>query len=109
MYNHKLEIYVPSNIRGKADLHMQHVNAKIIANKLTKLFGGCTATTGTGYYQADKGSDVVTEQVIIIHVFTDDIDLKLAIETLTHECEMLKLFMLQESVLMTIDGKAVFC
>jgi hypothetical protein len=108
VYNHCLTIYVPSNIRGNEDLAAQRTHAKIIAVKLTKLFGGCTVTEGTGYYQSDNG-EPITENVKIIHVFIDNSDLKLAIETLTHEAELLKMFMCQTSVLMTIDGEALFC
>ena len=108
MNNHKLEIYIPSNIRGKADPAAHRAHVKIVSNKLTQLFGGCTAMAGTGFYKTDA-DETITENVTIIHVFVTEEDLQRAIRELTYQCEMIKMFMLQESVLMTIDNKAVFC
>jgi len=67
MLNHSVTFYVPStkNVGDKLTKSERRALVTRVANCFSESFGGCTATTGTGYYKANSGK-LIAESITLV-------------------------------------------
>ena len=107
--NHKVCITVPSTqgIADKITAAEHKARAGIVAGKLSDLFGGATSYKAGGYYRADDGR-LIVETVYKVEAYTSDTDLEKNQQDLFTYADQLRREYQQESLLLEIDGVAMF-
>lgn len=100
-----VKIYVPStyNVDQPID-NTPYVNKSL--EEFSKMFGGATATDGTGSWLSDD-EQLVTENVTIVYSFAEDLDKK-KINRVVAYAKSLKEEMKQSSVSLEVNGKMYF-
>lgn len=76
-----------------------------VLTTMSKAFGGATLTDGNGAWYSDILGTIVQESVKVVQSYCSDMD-DSTIVTMIDLAEMVKAQLSQESVLITLDGKA---
>ncbi len=104
----KVSLYVPSTVDIRQSLTEsateEYVNRSL--RFLANLFGGATALSAQGAWEAQSG-DLVTEQVTIVYAFSDTLTSD-HLTAVRQFCEALKRELRQEAVAVEINGELFF-
>ena len=106
---HKIEVYLPSQDKHGTILDDDRRNAMRdrAATTLSTLFGGCTGSNAVGYYKSETLGTVQTENILVLFSFAERLD-AWYVEQLDRLAHDIKSELAQESVMVTIDGTAIF-
>lgn len=97
--HHKVSIFVPSTM----DVDKRTDNSAFVdyaATELSRLYGGATATTGSGFWLSDI-CGLVKEDVTIVFAYAADVG---DTEQIFRICDKIRDGMKQEAVSCEIDG-----
>ena len=102
----KVSVYVPStvNVNESIDNSAQVMD---VITKLSKLFGGATASKAVGGWVCEDGKTVV-ESVTIVYAFCTSEQLNNNIDDVISICENLRDSMKQEAISLEINGQLGF-
>lgn len=102
----KVSVYVPStvNVNESVDNSAQVMD---VITKLSKLFGGATASKAVGGWVCENGQTVV-ENVTIVYAFCTSEQLNNNIDEVIAICENLRDSMKQEAISLEINGQLGF-
>lgn len=105
--SHVVSITLPStvNIDGTANEAQLTAVYDNVLTTMSKAFGGATLTDGNGAWYSDILGTIVQESVKVVQSYCSDMD-DSTIVTMIDLAEMVKAQLSQESVLITLDGKA---
>lgn len=105
-FSHRVELYLPSKKSDGTELDASTRDSVELelGKKLTELFGGATASEAAGFYQHLDGR-MSLERISIIYSFVEKLD-ESVLQHLFSLAAYVKDILSQESVLITIDGKA---
>lgn len=102
----KIAIYVPStnNVNKSVDNSAQVLE---VIKRMSKMFGGATASDAVGGWVANDG-EIVVEKVKIIYSFCSTDDLKANFDAILDICNWLKKEMTQEAITLEVNGQVAF-
>ena len=105
----KVEIYLPTrNVNHNAlDENLIKSYRNSTGRKMSELFGGATITTAMGFYENSKLEACQLEDVEIIYSYTKRLQPE-SIRAVIKLAEELKVVLEQESVMVVINGTALF-
>jgi hypothetical protein len=104
--NHCVEIYVPSTINVDVPCDNKKF-VEQVAEKLTELFGGATATDGLGYWKSQNG--LVTEKSTKVFSFVNNEQFNdKNLDKVVRIAEKVKKDMQQEAVTLVVDNVCYF-
>lgn len=104
MLNKKVSIYVPSTMHDKpapGNVVNYYVNDTLA--KLSKLYGGATATRAVGSWYSTELNKLITEEITICYSYCDSYNM----EDLTAICENLKTVFMQESISLELSDQGL--
>ena len=106
--NHQIAVFVPSTFDGnKPAKRMQKKAVKHAARRFCRYFGGCTATTATGFWNSPtKG--LIPERQVIVYANCTEADKAKYTEAVTTFAKALCRWMKQEAVTVQIDNALQF-
>jgi hypothetical protein len=107
MLKNKISIYIPTttNAKEKNEEAGEYYKNRAL-EYLAKRHGGATAIESEGAYIADNG-EMITEKIFIVYAFTEFLNEETK-QSLERLAEFIKEEMVQECVLIEINGQAKF-
>ena len=105
-FSHRVELYVPSVQNDGAPIAESTRSGVVqeIGKQFSAIFGGATASEAGGFYQHLDGRMTV-ERVTVVYAFAEKLG-KGTLEEISSLTRYIKEVCKQESVMMSIDGKA---
>lgn len=101
--DHRVSVYVPGTVdTDKAADNRQQVER--VAAEFSRMFGGATATTATGYWMSDTAG-LVAETTTIVYAACTAEQLEKHLAAVVELARQIKREMRQEAVTVTIDQK----
>lgn len=101
----RVAVYVPSTFNVSESVQNEKY-VSMVSEKLSALFGGCTALKSHGYWMSENVG-LVGEKVTVIYSYTNNLDNQ-KINSLLDICEWLKVEMSQEAISLEINSKLYF-
>jgi len=103
---HVIALYVPGTVSVNVKTNTAEF-AKNVAAEFARLFGGSTIRENLGYWISDT-ADLVEETTREVFSFASDAALSDNLATVLQLAESIKRDLSQESVLVSVDGQALF-
>ena len=105
----KVEIYLPTRTmtHDKIDPELVKNTRTDVGKKMSILFGGATVTTAMGFYENSTLDDCQLEDVEIVYSYANKLHPN-AIREVIKIAESIKQLLEQESVMVVINGTALF-
>jgi hypothetical protein len=107
--DNSISLYIPTVYQNHSPIPTEEVEKykRVVADRLADFFGGVTETEGKGYFKHSTG-EVQEEKVFILSSFADDESLTQNAKKLKTLAHLLAIALLQESVLLVVNGVAGF-
>jgi len=105
----KVEVYLPSMTVEHMDIdpvRLAEIRVKV-GRKMSSMFGGATITRAMGFYENQALSSTQLEEVEIVYSYCAKLEPN-QIRDLVAIAESLKIELQQESVMLVINGTALF-
>ena len=104
MLNKKVSIYVPSTMHDKpAPENIVNYYVNDTLEKLSKLYGGATATRAVGSWYSTKLNKLITEEITICYAYCESYNRN----DLVSICENLKTVFQQEAISLELSDQGL--